>query len=122
MPELMYPNIYCNRIPLPKNPLKSLNSYIITSHDRNLIIDTGFNQPECEKAFFDGIAEIGIDLTKTDLLLTHRHSDHTGLAGILDQKGVRIYAGAKETVEILNATRHDFNSTLPCPTSTLNHV
>lgn len=51
----MYPNIYCNRIPLPKNPLKSLNSYIIKSPERNLIIDTGFNQPECEAAFSDGV-------------------------------------------------------------------
>jgi len=92
----IYPHIYCNQIPLPNNPLKYLNSYIIVSPDRNLIIDTGFNQPECEAALLGGIIELGLDLTKTDVLLTHRHSDHAGLAGLLEQKGAHIYVGAKE--------------------------
>ncbi len=100
MLELVYPNIYCNKIPLPRNPLKTLNSYIVVSPDRNLIIDTGFNQPECEEALFSGLAELGLDLTKTDVLLTHLHSDHTGLASLLEQKGARIYAGAKESIAI----------------------
>ena len=96
----VYPHIYCNAIPLPNNPLKSLNSYIIVSDDRNLIIDTGFNQPECEMALCAGIKELGLDLTKTDVLLTHLHSDHTGLAGLLEEKGARIYAGGKESIAI----------------------
>lgn len=100
MLELLYPNIYCNKIPLPKNPLKALNSYIVVSTDRNLIIDTGFNQPECEEALFGGIAELGLDLAKTDVLLTHRHSDHTGLARRLEEKGARIYVGVKEKTAI----------------------
>jgi glyoxylase-like metal-dependent hydrolase (beta-lactamase superfamily II) len=100
MLELIYPNIYCNKIPLPKNPLKTLNSYIIVSPVRNLIIDTGFNQPECEDVLFSGIAALGLDLTQTDVLLTHRHSDHTGLASLLEQKGARIYAGTRESVAI----------------------
>ena len=96
----IYPNIYCNEIPLPKNPLKYLNSYIVVSPDRNLIIDTGFNQPECETAFFDAANQLALDFSKTDVLLTHRHSDHTGLASLLEQKGARIYAGAKECLAI----------------------
>ena len=100
MIEQIYPHIYSNPIPLPKNPLKALNSYIIVSPERNLIIDTGFNQPECIEAFFGGVAELGIDLAKTDILLTHRHSDHTGLASLLEERGAQIYAGAQETVAI----------------------
>ena len=100
MIEPICPNIYSIPIPLPRNPLKGLNSYVITSPDRNLIIDTGFNQPECSEALMQGIAELGVDLAKTDVLLTHRHSDHTGLAGLLEEKGAQIYAGDKEIVAI----------------------
>jgi len=107
MLELMYPNIYCNKIPLPKNPLKTLNSYIVVSPDRNLIIDTGFNQPECETALFNGIAELDLDFTKTDVLLTHRHSDHAGLAGLLEQKGACIYAGIKDSAAIMKMAHAD---------------
>ena len=100
MLEKLYPHIYLIRIPLPKNPLKVLNSYIVVSPDRSLIIDTGFNQPECQETLFNGIAELGLDLTKTDVLLTHRHSDHTGQASQLEKQGARIYAGDLEAVAI----------------------
>ena len=36
-------NIYKKIAPLPKNPLKEINVYIITG-ERNLVIDTGFNR------------------------------------------------------------------------------
>lgn len=96
----VYPNIFCNEIPLPNNPLKKLNSYLVISPERNLIIDTGFNSPECEQAFFAGVNSLNLDLAKTDVLLTHLHSDHTGLAAMLEEKGSRIYAGAHETAAI----------------------
>ena len=35
-------NIYTIPVPLPNNPLRSLNSYVIKGEDRNLLIDTGF--------------------------------------------------------------------------------
>lgn len=89
----VYPNIYMQEIPLPKNPLRAINSYIILSKDRNLIIDSGFNTEECRNAFMEGINELGIDLNKTDLLITHLHSDHSGLAAALNKEGARIYAG-----------------------------
>ncbi|SHJ53386.1 MBL fold metallo-hydrolase [Paramaledivibacter caminithermalis] len=90
--EKSYPNIYKNEIPLPNNPLRAVNSYIILSEDRNLIIDTGFNCKECRETLFKGIKELGIELNKTDLLVTHLHSDHSGLAAALNKEGVKIYA------------------------------
>ena len=72
-------NIYLNEIDLPKSPLKYLNSYIIKSPDRSLIVDTGFNRPECIESFFSGIKKLNIDIKKTDVLITHLHSDHCGL-------------------------------------------
>ena len=55
-------NIYCKLVPLPNNPLRDINVYIIKGDDgRALIIDTGFNRPECEEALqeaFDNLVEI----------------------------------------------------------------
>jgi len=102
----IYSNIYKQEIPLPKNPLKAVNSYIITSPERNLIIDTGFNIEECKKAFMEGIEELGIDLTKTDLLVTHLHSDHSGLAAELEKQGVTVYAG-KTDGKMINEMTND---------------
>ena len=96
MTEQLYPNIYRLRIPLPKNPLKELNCYVIAGKERSLIIDTGFNRPECEEALLGGIADLGIALDRTDVLLTHRHSDHTGLARLLEERGARVFAGRAE--------------------------
>jgi len=79
----VYPNIFKNEIPLPKNPLKAINSYIIVAKNRNLIIDTGFNTTECLTELMKGLDELNIDLNKTDLLITHMHTDHSGLAPAL---------------------------------------
>jgi glyoxylase-like metal-dependent hydrolase (beta-lactamase superfamily II) len=92
----VYPDIYLQEVLLPKNPLKVLNSYLITGEGQNLIIDTGFNNPDCEASLMQGINETGIDLTKTSLLITHHHSDHCGLASALQNKGVRVYTGKIE--------------------------
>ncbi len=89
----VYPNIYRHEIPLPGNPLKAIHSYFILSENRNLIIDTGFNMKECKDAFMEGINKLKIDLNKTDLLITHLHSDHSGLAAVLNKEGVNVYAG-----------------------------
>lgn len=100
----VYPRIYQNEIPLPGNPLKAINSYIITSGDRNLIIDTGFNSKECKDAFMEGLKKLNIDLSKTDLFITHLHSDHCGLAAALNKEGVSIYTGKIDGEMINNMT------------------
>ena len=105
MKNEVYKNIYQYEIPLPNNPLKSTNTYIITSEKRNLIIDTGFNIPECEEAMMNAIDELGLDLNKTDLFITHLHSDHSGLAGTLKKKGInKVYAGVIDGVMINQMT------------------
>lgn len=97
----VYPQIFLNEIPLPKNPLKALNSYIIRSESQSLIIDTGFNLQVCRNAFMDGIKELDISLSNTKLLLTHMHPDHSGLAPDLIKEGAKAFIG-KVDGEILN--------------------
>lgn len=80
MPQEIVENVYCIEVPLPESPLKWLNSYLIKGKDRNLLIDTGFRRPECRAALEQGLGELGADMEKTDIFLTHLHSDHVGLA------------------------------------------
>lgn len=91
--EEIYPDIYRLEIPLPNNPLRSLNSYVIKSEGSSLIIDTGFNSDECRKAFMEGMEKLGIDLGAAELLITHLHSDHCGLAAAIKGRGAAVYAG-----------------------------
>lgn len=75
----IYKNIYQIDVTLPKSPLKLLHSYIIRGEYRNLIIDTGFNDPKSKDDLFRALYELGIDLDYTDVFLTHFHTDHSGL-------------------------------------------
>ena len=86
-------NIYSFQVPLPGNPLKWLNVYVIKGegHGRNLLIDTGFKRPECLEALLLGMQELEIDPNNTDVLLTHLHSDHTGNAPELKNLGSKIF-------------------------------
>lgn len=98
MAQEVYNNIFIQKIPLPNNPLKFLNCYIIKSDEKNIIIDTGFNLKACMDAMLEGIRETGIDLKKTDLILTHNHADHTGLAYEMSSMVNNIYIGEKDSL------------------------
>ena len=89
----VYEDIYMIEVILPNNPLKALNSYVIKGEEKSLIIDTGFNQKECIDALSEGLKELDIDLKDTELFITHLHADHSGMASIFKDAGVKIYAG-----------------------------
>ena len=100
----VYPNIFKNEIPLPKNPLKAINNYIILSESRNLIIDTGFNTAECQIELMKGLEELKVDLKKSDLFITHMHVDHSGLAPALKKLGVQTIYFSQIDGDLLNQT------------------
>ena len=86
-------HLYSIKVRLPRNPLGNLNNYVIRTGDHNLLIDTGFNQPECLFDLQQGIDELGLDMDKTDVLATHFHADHTGLFGKIIRPGRRAFLG-----------------------------
>ncbi len=88
-------NVYTFKIVLPNNPLKWLNCYVIKG-DRNLLIDTGFNRPECREALLDGMRELELSADNTDIFLTHLHSDHTGNAAFLAAEGFNVLMGRSD--------------------------
>ena len=87
--------IFSIEVPLPENPLKELNSYFIRGRkgERSLLIDTGFNRPECWEAIESGLRTLNVNLKETDVFLTHLHSDHTGNAPRLLDQGCRLFMG-----------------------------
>jgi len=77
------PNIFKIEIPLPGNPLKAINSYVIRDSPRSLIIDTGLNRKECMDVMQAGLGELGVQLKDTDFFITHLHADHFALVSRL---------------------------------------
>lgn len=85
MIEKIAEGLYRIEIPLPRNPLKSLNSYVITGKEA-LIVDTGFNLDLCYHEMIKGLKELGIEPGKAKIFATHLHADHLGLAGRLGEE------------------------------------
>ncbi len=105
MIEDILPGLYKIELPLPKNPLKSVNCYVIKGADRNLIIDTGMNRPECKEVMMPALQKLEVDLNRTDLFVTHLHADHFGLTGDLATDSSVCYFGDVET-RIVKGPRH----------------
>lgn len=100
MVEEILSNIYKIEVPLPGNPLKVLNSYLIKGKGRNLLIDTGFNQEECRKALFSGLSILGAALEETDIFITHLHADHCGLVSAVASEKSVVYCGEVDAERI----------------------
>lgn len=93
MVEEVFPDIYKIDIPLPGSPLKALNAYVLRGADRSLIVDTGWDREECLAAMLSGLQELGVNLDRADIFITHIHSDHFGLVESLIRKDTRVYMG-----------------------------
>jgi glyoxylase-like metal-dependent hydrolase (beta-lactamase superfamily II) len=112
MIEKILPGLHRVVVPLPGNPLKEINSYVLTSRDRNLIIDTGMKRPECQEVLEAGLDEIGVDLERTDFIATHLHADHAGLISTLIRSGARAYMGTLDA-QVMKINFADISKTIP---------
>jgi glyoxylase-like metal-dependent hydrolase (beta-lactamase superfamily II) len=89
-------------IPLPRTVLRTLNAYLVRGTPRSLLVDTGFNMPECREALYGGLAELGALDCGLDVFLTHLHADHSGLAAELSARpGTTVYAGAEDGAAVI---------------------
>ncbi|MCX7780522.1 MAG: MBL fold metallo-hydrolase [Negativicutes bacterium] len=98
----VFSGIYNLEIPIPNNPLKALNSYIVLGAERALVIDVGLNRAECLAAMRRGLANLNLDVSKVDFFLTHMHADHSGAIGELMAPGAKAYASDRDADVINN--------------------
>jgi len=108
MCEELLPGFFKVEIPLPNSPLKYLNSYIILGPTRFLVIDTGFNRPECLNQFLKAINSLKLDLNKADFFITHNHSDHMGLLVQLAQPTSTVYFNYPELSNFESGDRENW--------------
>jgi glyoxylase-like metal-dependent hydrolase (beta-lactamase superfamily II) len=108
-PEEVAEDIFRLQIPLPKNPLRALNSYVVKGQEQNLLIDTGMRRKECLEAMRAGFEALEIKLQDTDFIITHFHADHLGLVSELADASSRIYMNAPDARHtVAQAFRHVF--------------
>lgn len=84
-------------LPLPNNPLKAVNCYLVVGQDRWLIVDTGMNQRVCRVTMHQALESLDVDLDRTDFFITHIHADHAGQVAVLAEENSKIYIGRKES-------------------------
>jgi glyoxylase-like metal-dependent hydrolase (beta-lactamase superfamily II) len=106
MTDEIRPKLYRIEVPLPDNPLKAINSYVVTGPDRNLVVDTGMLRPECETVLRAGLEDLGVDLARTDFFITHLHADHMGLVAELAADSSKIYFNRPDG-ELIEAGRRN---------------
>lgn len=104
MIDQVLPGIYRIEIPLPNNPLKATNSWLIRGEERNLLVDTGFNTAVSREAMDKGLRELDINMGNTDLFITHLHADHSGLVKYLATPTTNVWM-SREDGQVVAASR-----------------
>ncbi|MFH1651588.1 MAG: MBL fold metallo-hydrolase [Chloroflexota bacterium] len=76
------PGIHHFEIPLPDSNVGHVNIYLIAGKDGYLLLDTGWDLPDCFSSVQKQLEEIGVSFTDISrIVITHIHSDHYGLVG-----------------------------------------
>ncbi|HSB79947.1 MAG TPA: MBL fold metallo-hydrolase [Candidatus Methylomirabilis sp.] len=102
MPDEIFPDIHRIEVPLPRNPLRAINSYVIRSQDRFLVVDTGMNRPECLEVMRASLGSLCVDFNRTDFFITHCHSDHVGLVSAFANPVSKIFLNPVEAAHVLD--------------------
>jgi glyoxylase-like metal-dependent hydrolase (beta-lactamase superfamily II) len=73
-----------HRIRLGNTVFEGRNIAYVLDAETTTLIDTGINTPEVEEDLRAGLSELGLALADVEeVLLTHWHPDHAGLAGMV---------------------------------------
>ena len=84
--QAVAPGIYQVQIPLPF-ALRIVNCYLLSGAEGWTVVDTGLNTALARQTWQLAFTELGIQLQDIQqIILTHSHPDHYGLAGWLQQK------------------------------------
>jgi glyoxylase-like metal-dependent hydrolase (beta-lactamase superfamily II) len=100
-PNEVAPGIFRLEIPLPDNPLGTVNAYALLADGVHLI-DCGWDTPEAYSALVAQLNALGADVKDIrEILVTHIHPDHFGLAGRLaDETGAQVLMHRVEAIYV----------------------
>ncbi len=102
------PGICQLQLPIPDNPLEYTNTYLIQGDGEALLIDAGWNGEEALRSLKEQLTEIGIGFEDvSQIVITHAHIDHYGLAGRLRQLSRAKIALHYLEKELINARNMD---------------
>ncbi len=80
------PGIYQLQVQNPSNPQVHNNVYLVQGDDECLLIDAGRDAEGALQSLEEQLTEIGVDFKDiSQIVVTHSHPDHYGLAGKLRQ-------------------------------------
>ena len=107
------PGICQLQLPIPDNPLEYTNTYLIQGDGETLLIDAGWNSEKALRSLKEQLDEIGTGFEDiSQIVITHAHIDHYGLAGRLRQlSGAKIALHYLEK-ELLDARNTDIEQLL----------
>lgn len=94
--EELYPGIYRKVMNFKGKTMSPFNLYIIKAGDRSLMVDTGVHSRNVKEEILQCLAELEISCEKLDILLTHNHPDHVGLAAEFVAAGAAAYMNPEE--------------------------
>lgn len=72
-------------------PLRTVNAYLLLSGERPLLVDPGPYEEEAVESLSSLLRQMGADIEKTDVFVTHFHIDHIGQAYALSRRSARIF-------------------------------
>ncbi|MEM7346114.1 MAG: MBL fold metallo-hydrolase, partial [Chloroflexota bacterium] len=80
-------DIYRVSIPIPLKALGNINCYLIQNETGWAIFDTAMNTPVAQQAWPTALSSLGLTFADIEqIIITHTHPDHCGLAGWLQQQ------------------------------------
>jgi glyoxylase-like metal-dependent hydrolase (beta-lactamase superfamily II) len=84
-------NIFHIPVTLPNNPLGYTNTYLLRV-DKSLLIDTGADYSDSKKELIGALDDLGVERDDLDILITHFHKDHVGLADKIMSPHSKVFA------------------------------
>src|SRR5690554_2277998 len=79
-------HIFQVKVPLPF-PLRWVNSYVVKGTESYMVIDPGIHTADTEAGWREAVGEMNLKFSENgQIVLSHRHPEHYGLAGWLQQE------------------------------------
>ena len=112
MPHEIIPGLYRLPIPLPENPLGTVNVYAVIGEDGVRLIDCGWDTPEAYAALVAELQSLGAKISDIrEIIVTHIHPDHFGLAErLVAESGARLSMHRLEAIHV--GARYEYTRTL----------